>query len=102
MNNTQLMSVSDILNAAGLAGVLFYLLTPTIIFIVAIYIIRRIILRSEICKKGIKIQRENARKLADAKTADELGNILSNEAPKNYEKYFSLTLEFNEKGRVKQ
>lgn len=101
MKSYELMSVDDVLNALGLAGVLAYFLVPTMLCITVVYAIRRIKFRIGLNRKKIKAQEDNAEKLKNAKVGAELPNIDSVET-KDYKKYDKLSLEFDEKGRVKE
>lgn len=107
MGAVELMSVDDMLNAVGLAGILFYFLTPTIVVILCAYVYNRHKKKKEIKAELLKKQQESAVAYAEGvkvlENDEQAMKVLENitYSPKNKEKYRSLSLEFDNNGLVK-
>lgn len=105
----ELMTVDDMLNAIGLAGVLLYFFIPTIVFILGFYIYNRHKKKKEIenrqkmsLKKNEDKQKEEVKESKVNDTNSTVNkNINNTDKPENIEKFRSLTLEFDETGHVK-
>ena len=119
----ELMTVDDILNALGLAGVLAYFFIPTVVVIFCIYGYTRYKKRKALKdKQKLSLKQQNSEKDSEnenSKTKNEVKNdtkvnkkafreISSSalidipEQPNNKEKFSSLALEFDESGHVKE
>lgn len=118
----ELMTVDDMLNAVGLAGVLAYFFIPTIVAIFCIYGYVRYKKRRDLKnRQKLSLKQQNAEKDSvddNDKTKKEVKNdtevnkkaykeisssALVNipEQPENKEKFSSLALEFDKSGHVK-
>lgn len=86
-----LMSLDEIFNAFGLAGVLMYFLSPTIVFILLFYKLANRHKRKSKIKRAKQIKDKEASKYIDDEPL----------IPKGIEKYRNLELHFDKNGHIK-
>lgn len=105
MASYDLMSVTDMLAAVGIAGLFLYFLIPTMVVVLTIYYIRRKIMQHKIKKKLKKQQKENQRKAQEEMNDDKKLKAKIDSLPiepDDYSKFSKLALEFDEKGNIKE
>jgi len=95
--DTELMQAAEVANAMGLAGVLLYFLSPTIFILLCVYGYKQ-------HKRKKKLDKEQSSNTKESKSGEINDNAVNNipDEPEDFTKFSSLSLEFDEKGRVKQ
>lgn len=95
--DTELMQAAEVANAIGLAGVLLYFLSPTIFILLCVYGYKQ-------HKRKQKLTKEKEDNEKKSKSGEINEDAISNipDEPEDFTKFSSLSLEFDEKGRVKQ
>lgn len=83
----ELINISDLLNAAGLTGVFLFFMIPSIVIIITAYGLYRYIKN----RKFKKVKQIEDKGIGDKVKLE----------PDDKSKFSSLTLDFDEKGRVK-
>lgn len=104
----ELMNASEVLTAIGLAGIFVYFMVPSVIIVLSIYGIHRHRKNAKLRKKMQQEHLENLKKMKvetekqfKSQQASTVLNDIEAE-PNDKTKFSSLTLEFDETGRVKE
>lgn len=101
----ELMTIGDMLNAIGLAGIFIIYMIPVSLIVSTIVIVTKIIKRNKEqskIKKELKRERKEAIKIIEDE--NKAMEVIKNEPeePVDKSRFSSLKLEFNEEGYVRQ